>query len=607
MTSSGDKVLEWFPKPYGLGDIDGAGLKGLLGTPNVNPAAVVVRETAQNSWDARGSADQINFTLNVRELDSEAIRVLRDRVFVGPAPELGLSRLWKQDSLWALEVSDRGTTGLDGPVRNDVVIAKGVPTNFVDFVLNVGAPRDVHLGGGTYGFGKTAAYRASGVGSVLIWSRILSDQGIESRLIGSAIGSSFEKDSKRYTGRHWWGSLSADGKRIEPVTGELADELGKKLFATPFGRDETGTSLLILDPVLTDGPVEELPKLLIREVRENLWPKLMDEQQGRDRMDIHVQLNGADQRIDPISSDSVLAAYAACLSEIRTVQAGGNKGSGDFGWHIEVKETWSKRPVKLLGHLAMVRFPMSPFQDKPSRSVALMRNEAELVVKYLDRPQIDKDGVQWAGVFKPVAEVDDSFAASEPPAHDDWVPQGMPDRKMKTDVNVAFTRIKEETTRFTRSAARKDEANVPSVSGAVAGSTLAGLLGGIEGTGATTPKSSGKTNTRKGTRASRPRLHITPVEGIAASEPGWLRTGVDVEVRGTEGQHSVEVVPTVGVDGGTDRGENAIKILGWVNENNGYDAEQRYGLSVGAVYRYEFEVREDLVAEVNARIVGPNA
>lgn len=607
MTSRGETTLDWFPKPYGLGDIDGAGLKGLLGTPNVNPAAVVVRETAQNSWDARGSAERIDFTLNVRELDSEAMRTLRNRVFVGPAPELGLPTLWERDSVWALEVSDRGTTGLNGPVRNDVVVPKGIPTNFVDFVLNVGAPRDVHLGGGTYGFGKTAAYRASGVGTVLIWSRIQGDKGIESRLIGSAIGSSFEMNSKRYTGRHWWGYLSPDGKRIEPVTGTLADEMGQKLFTAPFGPNETGTSILILDPVLTDEPVEQLPKLLISEVRANLWPKLMDDQSGRDRMDIHVQLNGVDQAIDPIASDSVLAAYAACLSEIRTVQAGGIKGSGDFAWHIETREVWSKRPLKLLGHLAMVRFPVSPFQEKPRSSVALMRNEAELVVKYLERPAINKDTVQWVGVFKPVAAVDDSFAASEPPAHDDWVPQSLTDRKMKTDVNVAFTRIKDETAKFVRSSSRVDSSSVPTVSGAVAGATLAGLLVGIEGTGATMPKSSGTLSTRKGSRGARPRLQMAPTESVPATEPGWMRMGVDVTVGGTRGRQLVEVTPTVGVEGGTDRGEDVIRILGWLDPMEGYDERQPHELSAGSAHRFEFEVREDLVAEINAKIVGPDA
>ena len=63
------RSLGWFPKQFGPGDIDGVGAKRLLGTPNIEPAWVLVRETAQNSWDARGVSPSIDFTLNLRLLE----------------------------------------------------------------------------------------------------------------------------------------------------------------------------------------------------------------------------------------------------------------------------------------------------------------------------------------------------------------------------------------------------------------------------------------------------------------------------------------------------------------------------------------------------------
>ena len=62
------RSLGWFPKQFSPGDIDGVGAKRLLGTPNINPAWVLVREMGQNSWDARGTSPSIDFILNLRLL-----------------------------------------------------------------------------------------------------------------------------------------------------------------------------------------------------------------------------------------------------------------------------------------------------------------------------------------------------------------------------------------------------------------------------------------------------------------------------------------------------------------------------------------------------------
>jgi hypothetical protein len=108
------RTLDWFAKQFGPGDIDGIGARRLLGTPNNDPAWVLVRETGQNSWDARGTAPVIDFTLNLRRLASPVVRALRQRVLTGEAPGTGLPDLLDRDEIWALEVSDHGTVGLTG-------------------------------------------------------------------------------------------------------------------------------------------------------------------------------------------------------------------------------------------------------------------------------------------------------------------------------------------------------------------------------------------------------------------------------------------------------------------------------------------------------------
>jgi hypothetical protein len=475
-------ALGWFPKPFGPGDIDGEGAKKLLGTPNIDAAWVLVRETAQNSWDARGTAPNIDFTMNLRLLESPVVDILRKRIFTGEAPKTGLDQLLKSDKVWALEVSDRGAVGLNGPIRNDLAVDSGTDTNFIDLVFNIGAPRDVHLGAGTYGFGKTITYVASSVGAVLIWSRCEGARGLDNRLIGSAIGDSYNMDGRKFTGRHWWGNAMPEENRVEPAVGHLAEELGEKVFAADFGGKRTGTSILILDPVMGENPPEEYVRRLADAAVWNLWPKLLVDQNSRSRMNIEIQLNGQSVVLPVVERHSVLSGYAQCLLAVRAMQAGQDLATVSIRYPMEIHPVWLERPRTLLGHLALTKYPIpAKTTEPPSRSISLMRNQAELVVKYFERQGADVDGFQWAGVFKPVAAVDDSFAFAEPPAHDDWVPKAIQEKGRRREVNVALQRIKEYTDKFL--SPRKGSGRNPEapVSAAYVGDMLADLVSGLEG------------------------------------------------------------------------------------------------------------------------------
>ena len=120
------RSLGWFPKRFSPGDIDGTGAQRLLGTPHIAPAWVLVREMGQNSWDARGSSSSIDFILNLRLLTGPVMEILRRRIFTGDPPRTRLAELLRHDQIWALEVSDRGTVGLGGPIRNDLAVDSGV-------------------------------------------------------------------------------------------------------------------------------------------------------------------------------------------------------------------------------------------------------------------------------------------------------------------------------------------------------------------------------------------------------------------------------------------------------------------------------------------------
>jgi hypothetical protein len=650
------RSLGWFPKQFSPGDIDGAGAQRLLGTPNIDPAWVLVRELGQNSWDARGTSPSIDFILNFRLLSGPVMETLRTRIFADGPPNTGLAELLRQDEIWALEVSDRGTVGLGGPIRNDLAVDQGADTDFIDLVFNIGAPRDAYLGGGTYGFGKTISYVASSVGTILIWSRCEGSSGLEHRLIGSAIGDGFNMDGLRFTGRHWWGNVIASEGRVEPAVGDLSEELGDAVFATRYDGDVTGTSILILDPQLGEDSPNKSVALLAEAVVWNLWPKLLVEQSGRSRMNIIVQLDGTPIALPSIELHPVLSGHAQCLLAVRAAQADSDPTALPLRYPVEVQEIWLKRPLKLLGHLGLARYPRPSRAGFPSHSITFMRHRAELVVRYFERQELDVEGFQWAGVFKPVPDVDDSFALAEPPAHDDWVPQAVLDKGKRSEVKVALIRIREAADKYLSPRKLSVASSETLPSAAHIGDMLADLLGGLEGpapsnrmarpgpvdtssgpsagtaapvatsnetasassagtvpppppgtagVGAAGPTSSTLASTRTfpAAGAGRPRIVVVAASHEPAQSPGWTRTTLDVQLAsGSPAASAVDISVRVGYDGGSVEDTGVVRIIGWSDGSGDTFAPSPTELTPDVVRQFVFEARSDLAIDVETKL-----
>ncbi len=599
-----DSALSWFPKKFSPGDLDGVGAKRLLGTPDMAPTSVLVRETAQNSWDARGSSRSMQFSLNLRELSPPTVEVLRQRVFTADAPKTGLKELLQRDTVWALEVSDRGTVGLGGPLRNDLSVDAGEDTNFIDFVLNIGAPRDVHLGGGTYGFGKTIAYVVSGVGTILISSRCEGLHGLEQRFIGSTIADGFDMNGFRYTGRHWWGNAIMTENRVEPVTGALAEELTSMLFSTKFDANETGTSLLILDPRLQGESPSASVEALVEAVVENLWPKLVVEDDSRSRMEISVELNGVPHPLPDIENHPIHSGNAECLRAIRAVQAGDSIESLNLRYPMTTREIRWGSQKKLLGHIALTRYPVPNGTESPSHSVTLMRSQAELVVKKLMRQPLDVEGFQWAGVFKPITDVDDAFAAAEPPAHDDWVSTAVSDKTQRSYVNVALREIRSIADSFISPPDSSHKPDGQIQSAAVAGDALAGLLGGVMGSA----PGGNKPSKTPGKPTARPKVSVLNVQTSGGSSPGWARSSIEVQLTDTTAEAlPVEAIVRVGVEGGVERGSendvDVIRVLGWAALTDSEYEQSPVPFEPNQSRSFVFEARSDLLLDIDVKVV----
>ncbi|MEU4093352.1 hypothetical protein [Streptomyces sp. NPDC026673] len=475
----------WFSQPYPPEGASAAeGIRNQLGRPELDLLTVLVRESAQNSWDARltPSPGPVDYRMDIWTVGPAHAAAWRELLLEGaPAgPEqFPLRETLKRGPVRVLAVSDRGTRGLGGPTRADNAV--GPERDFVSFIRNIGEPRDSALGGGTYGFGKGIFYLASRPGTILVHSRCRTPQGgHETRLIGCTLWKSYvaaePQGDRRYTGRHWWGDTS--GAVVEPLVGRLAEITARRLGLRPFEPDETGTTIVVVDPNLDELEPVAAADYLTETIAWHLWPKMISTDGRPPAMRFTVTCDGVEHHVpDPRETrplDMFVAAYETMT---------GPTGS----------DLHCLKPKRHLGRLGLVKRIMPPLE--PTRAsrvidiedlvhhVCLMR-PAELVVTYRPGPKPPSVSQGYAGVFRGDETMDEIYAQAEPPTHDAWHPQSL-DRPESTFVHTTFRRI-DEALQGLLSLGGVARPGASHVALGAASSLFSGLVGGAWGIGGAT-------------------------------------------------------------------------------------------------------------------------
>ena len=561
------------------GAVFGDGVRKLMGNPRLTQLQLLVRESMQNSWDARLPQERPNIAWSVRELvgasDLEPFTILRG------APKcdgVNLAQALKRAPI-LLSVTDEFTVGLAGPTRADRH-SPGEKKNFVSFVRNVGQHTSLATStGGTYGFGKSSFFRSSLCGTILVFSRVLTADGeFESRFIACLLGDPLSQQPP-LTGRSWWGAVKNDV--VEPLLGRNAVGAAE-YFGMPMPSDDTtGTTVSVVAPrfSLEQTKVASRSRDIARDIESavlwNFWPKLSTSV-TEDGLSCSIDVNG-----EPFPmSDPAKHPRVKWFVEAYNAAKRGKAKEPTY-----VTDIASQRPAQHLGRLAIVGpaplitsgVPDGPLEDPVRASlhhVALMR-QPELVVTYREMDAPLDDQLHFAGVFIADESVDAAFAAAEPPSHDDWNHNAIEDsveHYWKTYVKVAERRIKEVTaSRLAELAAPRTSDGDGGAFGALS-QHLGKLLAGAHGD-TPSPKVPGVGKSNKGKTpirvAKEARLQIDGQRLLAVLGVEILNGGSRLELLASG---------NVQIAGGSlekeaPAGAPVVQVLGWRDASPGASAE----------------------------------
>jgi len=174
----------------------------------------------------------------------------------------------------------------------------------------------------------------------------------------------------------------------------------------------------------------------------------------------------------------------------------------------------------------------------------------ELVVKYIAGEPLPDRRFEWAGVFicSEDDDIEEAFALSEPPTHDDWVYDNLPKGNTKTFVRVALARLNEIARPGSGQAIQAEAQSVDGPSLAATASTMGAFLDKVSATGPgkSTP-GPGSPSARKTLAISRPRF-----VGLQLWDDGHpvARFQADLQNDGSDEQLHVIAEPHLIIDGG---------------------------------------------------------
>jgi len=427
-----------------LGGASG-GLAGKVfkGIDTLTASDLLAREVIQNSWDAarklnsgRAKSKKVPFkmefkfveltgqdkvaflkTAGLQEIYEESKSMKKSDAEVA---EESFKAINSDSPLKLLICSDFGAHGLYGSIEmgSDSILFRAL------YMFGDTGKADEDGTGGSYGFGKSAFIRGSGIQTVFAYSSFepLADDNVTRRLVGTTYwGSHRDAEGRDLEGRAIYGDPSAGEPGI-PFEDSKADELASKLFMekrSSTTEENLGTSLLLVHPQVG---AEEL----IESIEKWWWPAIVDNE-----MEIVVYKNNGERLVPrPMSNNYVrpfLKAYELAVG--RTRQSAVIQES-------LISNSWQAVDGINIGSAALRVASEEELANEESEGghfprIALLRSP-KMIIEYKD---FERRRVAVRGVFVASNEADGHLRNTEPAQHSHW------DKKKSKEIPILSTTI----------------------------------------------------------------------------------------------------------------------------------------------------------------------
>ena len=427
-----------------LGGASG-GLAGKVfkGIDTLTASDLLAREVIQNSWDAsrklnsgRPKTKKVPFkmefqfieltgvakeaflkTSGLEEIYEESKSMKKSDAEVAAE---SFQAIYSNKPLQILICSDYGAHGLYGSIDmgSDSILFRAL------YMFGDTGKAEEDGTGGSYGFGKSAFIRGSGIQTVFAYSSFapLNDDKVTRRLVGTSYwGSHRDSRGKDLEGRAIYGDPSAGEPGI-PFEDKNADELAKKLsmeVRNSNSESNLGTSLLLVHPQVD---AEEL----IDSIEKWWWPALVDNE-----MEIIVRKSDGTRLVPrPMTNNYVkpfLKAYELAV--------GRTKPSSVIPESL-ISSGWQEVEGIAIGAAALRVASEEELATEESEGghfprIALLRSP-KMIIEYKD---FERRRVAVRGVFVASAEADGHLRNTEPAQHSHW------DKKKSKEIPSTSTAI----------------------------------------------------------------------------------------------------------------------------------------------------------------------
>lgn len=446
-----------------------------LNNTKLNYLDLLIRESIQNSFDAKVNGLIPNYIVHGRSLTSSQSRFLREMLDNDGYSAILKSKI--KDNLFCLEVRDSNTTGLMGAYQqydaNDQEIESEY-SNYKSFIWSLGGSKTNNLGG-SHGVGKTSFFISSSIRTVCIYTRTKYNGNYQSRFIIKSFYGSDENNQKQY----WFGNdpshCASKKEQIPlPFLDDEADKIAFGLGIKPYGFNETGTSVFVLDADFNIDNEETKRKISNKDYyQENVvplilkwfWPKLSDLTPNNKKININVFYEGNAISI-PNLSESDYEFFNSCFirwnRKFNEIKNYDNDTKCQLNKEKNFIPISGVRPKVFTGGIVYGR--TSYISDKQKQlffandnNVCLIyMRDIEFCVKYKGYLATNlapgefvfaifhTDPVNSLPKINRVGSVDNAFRLSEDNSHEEWNPNFIQDDSVaKSCVKVTLQKIDE--------------------------------------------------------------------------------------------------------------------------------------------------------------------